>query len=272
MVRVGGRILAGVSAALIGGAAMTVLSVSANAADLSYKDAPAEVHGAGRTLSVTGFAALTSDYIFRGFSQTDNDPALQAQVDITYGILYAGIFGSNIDFTGVGIEGDLEVDLYAGVKPTWNGVTFDFGVIYYAYPGSETSPSDELEYVEFKAGVSGTLFSSLGAYFNVFYSDDGSFTVDEIWTFEGGLSKTLFTHRDITFAASATLGYVDGEDSSTAPVDYDDYTYWNVGVTATKGKFSLDVRYHDTDVSDNTKYHDPDLADERAVVTGKISF
>jgi uncharacterized protein (TIGR02001 family) len=273
MVRVGGRILAGVSAALIGGAAMTVLSVSANAADLSYKDAPAEVHGAGRTLSVTGFAALTSDYIFRGISQSDNDPALQAQVDITYGILYAGVFASSVDLANLAAtaDGTLEVDIYAGVKPTWNGVTFDFGVIYYAYPGSEEfSGVDDIDYLEFKAGISGTLFNKLGAYANLFYTDDGFGNADEVWTVEGGLSKTLFTHRSVAFSASGALGYVDASDP-TIPDDAEDYAYWNVGITATvKEKYSLDVRYHDTDIGDDNA-SEP-LATERVVVTGKISF
>lgn len=261
MVRVGGRILAGVSAALIGGAAMTVLSVSANAADLSYKDAPAEIHGAGRTLAVTGFAALTSDYIFRGISQSDNDPAVQAQIDATYGILYAGAFASSTELEA----GDsMELDLYAGVKPSWNGVTFDLGFIYYAYPGAD----DDLDYWEVKAGVSGTLFSTLSAYATVFYTDEGTLETGEIVTLEGGLSKTLFTHGNIAFAASGAIGYVDFDDNDLGV----DYTYYNLGVTATLSeKYSLDVRYHDTDLGDDDLSR-PDLADERVVVTGKVSF
>ncbi len=252
----------------MGGAAMTAVSVAASAADLgSYKDAPVEEHGAGRTLEVSGFAALTSDYIFRGFSQTDNEPALQAQIDATYGILYAGAFASNVDFND-GDEASLEVDLYAGIKPTWNGVTFDVGIIYYAYPGD--AEDLDYDYLEFKGGVSGNLLNVLDAYVNVYYTDDGFGTADEVWTVEGGLSKTLFTHRSITFAASGVLGYVDGEDEDPT-VEFDDYTYWNLGVTATlKEKYSLDVRYHDTDVGDDNAFEN--LADERVVVTGKVSF
>ena len=43
---------------------------------------------------------FTTDYIFRGISNTDKDPAVQPEFDLTYGMFYAGIWGSNTDFGG----------------------------------------------------------------------------------------------------------------------------------------------------------------------------
>ncbi len=40
----------------------------------------------------------TSDYVFRGISQTVNDPAVQGGVDLGYGIIYAGAWASGLDF------------------------------------------------------------------------------------------------------------------------------------------------------------------------------
>ncbi len=49
----------------------------------------------------------------------------------SYGIGYAGVWASNVDF---GTENpDTEIDLYAGVKPTVGAASLDFGVIYYGY-------------------------------------------------------------------------------------------------------------------------------------------
>ncbi len=53
-----------------------------------------------KKLTLGGTAALTTDYIFRGVSNTDENPAVQASFDAGYGIFYAGIWGSNTDFGG----------------------------------------------------------------------------------------------------------------------------------------------------------------------------
>lgn len=250
------------SAVLLGGAALTAVSASAFAADLgSYKDEPV-AEAPVREFTVSGSAGLTTDYIFRGMSQSDEGPALQAQVDIAYGMFYAGVFGSSIDFDGG--DADLEIDVYAGVKPTWNGVTFDFGVIYYGYPDANDEGA-ELDYVELKAGVSGSLFNLVNAAATVYFSPEYTGETGESWTYEGSLSKTLFTYRDVAFDLGGTLGYNDVDEVG-------DYTYWNVGLTATyQGKYSIDVRYHDTDLSgcdDATVFQ----CDERVVGTAKIAF
>src|SRR5204862_3642097 len=68
-----------------------------------------------------------TDYVFRGVSQTDEDPSIFGGVDLTIGSIgYAGVWASNVDF---GNGTDAEVDLYAGVKPEVGPVTLDLGVI-----------------------------------------------------------------------------------------------------------------------------------------------
>ena len=61
--------------------------------------------------------SFTSEYFFRGISQSDDMPALQGgfdyEVGLTDGIgIYAGIWGSNINFT----DARLELDFYGGLK------------------------------------------------------------------------------------------------------------------------------------------------------------
>mgnify|MGYP000458643145 CR=1 FL=1 len=72
----------------------------------------------------------TSDYLFRGLTQTAKDPAVFGGVDMTAGLFYAGAWASNVDW-------GVETDLYAGVKPVVGPVTFDIGAIYYGYPDSD---------------------------------------------------------------------------------------------------------------------------------------
>ena len=52
----------------------------------------------------------TSDYVFRGFSNTNRDPAAQGSFDVTYGIWYAGIWASNTSYPNFGAPGQLPVD------------------------------------------------------------------------------------------------------------------------------------------------------------------
>lgn len=83
------------------------------------------------------------------------DPAVSAGFDASYGIVYAGLWASSVDEDFVG--GNLEIDYYAGIKPTLGAATFDFGVLYYTYPGASDPASGESEVFELKAAVSGEI-------------------------------------------------------------------------------------------------------------------
>src|SRR5262245_34851345 len=41
---------------------------------------------------------VTSDYVFRGFSQSAEDPTVQGGVDVTYKLFYVGVWASGVDF------------------------------------------------------------------------------------------------------------------------------------------------------------------------------
>src|SRR5437868_933272 len=116
--------------------------------------------------AVTGNVAITSDYVFRGISQTNEDPAIQAGVDVTSGPFYAGLWASNVDF---GDTTDAEVDTYIGVKPEFAGFTFDIAAIYYAYLDQPTAAN--WDYWEAKVAASRAMGPlTLGA--AVYYSPE----------------------------------------------------------------------------------------------------
>lgn len=86
-------------------------------------------------------AGITTDYRFRGISQTSTKPALQLGADFTHKDgFYLGAWGSNVswikDYVGAS-KGSLEIDLYGGYRgDTGMGVTYDLGLITYQYPGN----------------------------------------------------------------------------------------------------------------------------------------
>ena len=80
--------------------------------------------------TISGSAALVSDYRFRGVSQTDKDPAVQAGVTVSHKSgLYAGFWGSNLAGWGTFGGPNLELDLVGGFKTAiTENVTIDVGI------------------------------------------------------------------------------------------------------------------------------------------------
>ncbi|WP_426114642.1 TorF family putative porin [Massilia sp. PWRC2] len=85
-------------------------------------------------------AAVTSDYRYRGISQSRLQPALQGGADFTNkpSGLYVGIWASTIKWTkDAGGSGDVEIDLYAGKRgDIGQGFGYDVGVLTYVYPSN----------------------------------------------------------------------------------------------------------------------------------------
>lgn len=193
--------------------------------------------------------AVTSDYVFRGFSQTDENPALQGGVDVVSGMWYAGGWASNVDF---GDSTSAEVDIYAGITPTVGAVSLNLGAIYYGYVNAPSTT--DYNFWEFKAAASipaGPVTLSAAAY----YSPE----------FFGGLGDSLYYEASASISPvdkwtiSATAGKQTFDDISGA-----DYGTWNLGVGyAITEAVSVDVRYSDTDLNCTA------LCDERVAVTLK---
>ena len=81
-------------------------------------------------------AAVMSDYVFRGISQSDKGMSVFGYVEprcnVTKDIqLYVGVWGWS---TKLPTSPTGEFDIYGGIRPTFDKFAFDFGFIYYWYP------------------------------------------------------------------------------------------------------------------------------------------
>lgn len=112
--------------------------------------APASPH------TLTGNVGIYSQYIFRGLTQTNKDPALQGGFDYSHSSgFYAGTWLSNISWltdspgaTGYS-SSSLEWDFYGGYKGTISGdFGFDVGLLQYYYPGTKNTAA-----VPFPTGI-----------------------------------------------------------------------------------------------------------------------
>lgn len=86
-------------------------------------------------------ASVTTDYRYRGISQTMRRPALQGGADYTHNPsgFYAGVWASTIKWTkDAGGDGNVEIDLYGGkTGELGGGFSYDVGGLYYYYSSNK---------------------------------------------------------------------------------------------------------------------------------------
>ena len=102
--------------------------------------------------------ALSNDYVWRGMSQTSEEPAISGGFDIDGDSgLYFGTWASNVEF---GDGAALELDWYAGyANELENGFTYDIGYLAYTYPGEDSLDFEEI-YLGLGYSYFGYTFSS----------------------------------------------------------------------------------------------------------------
>ncbi|ALJ08010.1 TorF family putative porin [Brevundimonas sp. DS20] len=222
-------------------------AAAALALGLTGLAAPASAQDAKVAFNV----GVTSDYVFRGYSQTNEDPAIQGGVDLTAGSFYAGAWASNVDF---GDDTDAEVDVYGGYRTEAAGFALDFGVIGYLYAGEPDGA--DYNYAEFKAAASRAVGpATFGA--AVYYSPD----------FFGAADKEA-TYAEVNAAFSpADKWTISGAVGQQWLDVSDDYLTWNAGIGyALTENLSADARYYDTDVDGVP------VAGDRFVVGLKLTY
>ena len=162
-------------------------------------------------------AAITSNYISRGITQSDDNPAFQAYMEASYGIFYAGLWGSTVDF---GDDNKAEIDIYTGVRPEFGNLSLDIGYARYYY----TADGDCCGEIYAKADYSVTdAFTVGGDIFHDFGLKESylraksAYTLPQDFTVSGGVG-TLVQLKQLD---------------------------WDLGVSKTFGNFAtIDLRYH----------------------------
>ncbi|MDG2511108.1 TorF family putative porin [Sphingobium yanoikuyae] len=195
-------------------------------------------------VTVTGNAAVVSDYRFRGISQTNKKIALQGGITVTHESgFYVSTWGSSID-EYVANGSDQELDLIGGYSTTVGGATIDVGVLYYYYPGNAGANTD---FVEPYASIKGT-FGPATAKLTANYAPKA-----KALTVGNGKEDNLYLAGDVSasipntpLGVSAHLGHSFGPSYLTIGKEYTD---WNIGATYTWGHLTFGVSYVDTDKS-----------------------
>lgn len=210
----------------------------------------------------TGNVTLASDYLFRGQSQTDNNPTIQGGFDYAHESgLYVGTWASNISFAG-----GLELDWYGGFTGEYNGFTYDLTGVYYQYPSS--GDGNGADYWEVGPSVSytfgGDFEPTLGVGF--MYSDDFSYNSGESW----------WTYADfnVVLPNDFGLGLHIGNQTIDLPAVWGtpSWVEYNASLTKAIGPYTFGVKVSDTDLNRTECYGGANICDTTVVFSVSGSF
>lgn len=194
----------------------------------------AQEAGGDSVWSVEGEIAATSDYVWRGISQTDGKPGLEADLSVSHeGGFYAGAWAGRAD-TGDSESGiDHEIDLYLGWGLEMSEtMALDLSVMRAMYPGANADY--EMDYTEFAAALSLGEHYTLG----VAWSPD-IFQMGEAGTYYSAAAE--YPLGDSGIGLHLATGWYDLD--SAAGDSYGDVL---VGLTRSFGPIDAELHYTDT--------------------------
>ncbi len=222
----------------------SILGISALA--LMATATPALAQDDTKDFTLTGSAALVSDYRYRGISQSGKRLAAQASATLAHSSgFYFNFWASSID-DYVAAGADAEIDLVAGYSTTVGAVTLDGGVLYYMYPSASKGANTDFweVYGSAKAAI-GPATLKVG----VAYAPKQKALAlinpkeDNLYIY----SDLAYTIPDTPIGLTAHIGYSKDETFITG----DKYADWSLGVTYTWRNATFGVSYVDTDQAKN---------------------
>ena len=193
--------------------------------------------------------SLTSDYVFRGISQTNNGAAIQGGFDYAHDSgFYAGVWASNISWlsdAGIATGASVEIDTYLGFGgETESGFSYDVGFLRYNYPGTYAvgatkADTDELYGSLGYKWVSAKYSYSLGKTFGVpdakgssYFEVNASVPVGESFELSAHAGRQTYTGSSAAYIAAG------GPTAS--------YSDWKLGISTEVQGFTLGLAYSDT--------------------------
>lgn len=231
-------------------------AISAALAAVSALGTASAAHAA----DITGNATLTTDYVWRGSTQTQGDPAVQAGVKVAgQSGFYGSVWASNVEFapeTHASSEVDLTIGWAHALNDDW---AMDVNVLHYRYP----STAVDLNWTE----LNGTLTWRNNYWASMGYSNEALGYVESgVYGLVGAkypVNERLRFEAAIAHYALKDLNG-DGRD--------DDYTHGLVSaVWAFKAPFEARLTVHATD-SKAKRFFGDDFAGNRIEAALQASF
>jgi uncharacterized protein (TIGR02001 family) len=208
-------------------------------------------------------AAVTSDYRYRGISQTRLKPALQGGADWVNNPtgFYAGTWLSTIKWVkDGGGDGSVEWDLYAGKRgEIAEGVSYDVGGLYYAYPSNSLPNSANTFELYGQVGFGPATLKYSHSLTDLFGFNDSK------------NSQYLDASVNQEIAEGFILNLHVGR-QKVKNNDASSYTDWKVGVTKDFGIATVSLAYIDTNTEAYFAPNGKNLGKSGAVLTVSKTF
>jgi uncharacterized protein (TIGR02001 family) len=205
--------------------------------------------GAADELQFSARAGLATDYIYRGTTLSDHQPAVGAAIEATFASVYAGAALASVTLP---TRPAAEITMIGGVRPTLGKVDFDFGLSYFAYPGE--TPGNDTDYWEAAARADTKIGESIRIAGGFAYSPSVSNT--GAWSQYAALgagfevpARLLPQDIGVSFTAAAGYSRFGNQSADLGGFPLPAYLNWQAGVTFTRKLLNLDLRYYDTNLS-----------------------
>jgi uncharacterized protein (TIGR02001 family) len=250
-------------------AALALSAAPAFAADMPVKAMKAPV-AAPSPFDILFGAALQTDYVLRGVSQSNRKPSVNGYVELDYTLtdwvkIYAGIHGYSLWYGFA----DAEFDLSGGARFSWGNFGLDLGYVYYDYPDGVTAG----QALNLGTGVGNGSFGEFYAIPTYKFNDwltvggvvDGGnnfnnkvSTAGTAWVgdakagyYSGNAVITLPWKpiADVTISINPEIGRQWFSSSVNANIGSVSYTYYDVGLDFAWKAATLDLRYWNTSLS-----------------------
>ena len=191
---------------------------------------------------VTANAAASSNYLWRGVTQTSDNAQVSGGIDYSHESgFYAGTWASNVDFGGD--KPGYELDFYAGFAGEMGEFGYDVGYVYYAYPDAV----DSIDFGELYGALSWNWLEGKVSYLS--NAQSGASSEEDLLYVELNATFEILKETELTLHIGNSMG-----DTVTEWFGEDD-SYIDYGVSIAKGGFTFGVAQTDLDADDDLKVY-----------------
>lgn len=215
-------------------------------------------------LEVSASVAATSNYVWRGNTQSESRPAIQGAFDFDYTLfetdgflkdagVFLGVWASSIDKTVAGGKNSLEVDIYGGLSGTLDvgmDIGWNAGWLRYQYPGAATSTGSNFD--EVFAGIDIAPWDVLSLDFTAYFGVEVDNTINWGNYYDANIGFSplagLADDDPASFLKSFTISGHFGHYDRTKDGTGDNYVDWKIGVAQDILGVTTEIAYWDTDL------------------------
>jgi uncharacterized protein (TIGR02001 family) len=234
------------------GAALVLLGSAcapAAAKDVATKDKDTEDKGPADAVGTSVGASVLSDYRYRGISLSRLGPSVSSNIEVERDGVYVGGMAYTVRLPGNPVA---ELTGSVGIRRPFAGIDFDLWAEAYYYPAETPAPGDGATNY-WQANLKGTRkfagFELIGQFgYSPTVWNSGAWGVYGSGVLNIDMPTFKLPSGDVDWKLVGEYGYQSFGTTSLG-TQLPDYAHWRIGTVFTRGEWSLEVTYQDTNLS-----------------------